>query len=249
MFQVGRLPRWLALSAVSLAALCSSCFTSKQEARITALEVNQARMAQATEELSHTLSTLIIDLENERRRASREKYCKEPKIIEFMDEVEAGLQSACTPIAMTTTLNFLDKIPTACAHLDPNEGAHNLLHTRVGQIRKNLEPDNIHPSTRILVMAKPAEDTADGRALAKELATKVIEDIVKKALPPPPAAPPAKEGSARPHEIPILGPYLLPCELSHNMGLLYKKPYYRPIEGEPKIGKPDVAVFVVVSPC
>jgi hypothetical protein len=237
---------------LSLAGFSASCWTAKQEARVAAQEAKLTEVARTAEETNHTLSTLIIELENRERNASREKYCKDPRITEFMDGVQAGLQSACSPIGMASTLNFLDKIPTACAHLDPDKGIYGLLRTRVGQIRKNLEPDKLHASTRILIMAKPAEETEAGRALAKDLAKQIIDDIVKKALPSPlatPAPPAAKDAAPPARAIPILGPYLLPCELAHDMGQLYKKPYYRPIEGEPKIGKPGVVVFVVVSPC
>ena len=58
-----------------------------------------------------------------------------------------------------------------------------------------------------------------------------------------------QNGVPLPREVPIMGPHLLPCELSQDIGQLYKKPYFRPIPGEPKPGKPDVVIFVVISPC
>jgi hypothetical protein len=205
-------------------------------------------MEQTLEETNHTLSTLIIELENRERNAAREKYCKDTRITNFMDAVQAGLESACSPISMASATNFLDKVPTAFAHIDPRRGLGGLLRTRIGQIRDNMAPEKLHASTRILVMAKPADDSEAGRTLARNLASQLISDVIKKALPQPPQGVVPKDAPKH-REVPVLGPYLLPCELSQNIGQLYKKPYYRPIEGEPKIGQPDVFIFIFVSPC
>ncbi len=240
--QVAASPRLLCFG---LALLCG-CSNAKQDARIATLEAKLAETTRIAEETNHAFNTYILEEENEKRRAEREKYCKAPEIIGFMDQIQSGLPSACNPIALSTTLTFLDKIPTICAHLDPKVGWSSLLKTRIGQIRKELSPDKLHASTRILLMVKPADDTEPSRDLALTLARQLKEQVVLKALPQPP---PAKPGVPKPHEYQIMGPYLLPCELSEDIGQLYKKPYFRPIPGEPKLGKPDVAIFVVVSPC
>jgi hypothetical protein len=236
---------------MGLALLSSSCSTAKQETRLAAVETRQQAQGEQIEELNDRVSTLISELENTRRHDAREKYCKDPRITDFLDAVEGGLSDSCTPVAMTTSLNFADKVPTAIAYFEPTTGFKSLRQTRIGQIRDNLEPDKLHESTRVLVLAKPEEDTKSGRALALELANQVIENIVKQALPAPSQSGP-KESMLKARKPPILGPYLLPCELAHNMNELYKrdkKGLFRPIKGEPKIGSPSVMIFVFVSPC
>lgn len=227
-----------------------ACFTARQEARLTTLEEQGKHQTAAIDEIGGQLSTLTADLVNKDRIDAREKYCKSAKITEFLDQVQAGLQSACTPISMANSLTILDKLPTAIAHLDPQAGLKSLRRTRIGQIRNILAPENIHASTRILVMARPFEDTEAGRGRALTLAKEIIDQIVKKELPQSPPQPPGAPApiiTQRP--VPILPPYLLPCELSQNIEALYKKTFYRPLSNESQIGKPDVMIFLFVSPC
>jgi hypothetical protein len=248
------MPKIAALAACALAlALVPACFTAKQEVRLATLEEQGKRTAAALDELGGQLSTLIAELANKERIEAREKYCKSAKITEFLDEVQAGLQSACSPISMASSLPILDKLPTAIAHLDPQAGLKSLRRTRIGQIRNILGPENIHASTRILVMARPLEDTEAGRGRALALAKEIINEIVKKELKDLPKPPPRPPGAPAPgltqREVPILPPYLLPCELSQNIETLYRKALYRPLPNEPQIGKPDVMIFLFVSAC
>ncbi len=251
MRQIAALPKHVIGCLLGIALLPSSCFTAKQEARLEAIEAKQRADGETVEETNHRLSTLISELENARRNDSRDKYCKDVRITDFLDAVQSGLSDACTPVSMATSLNFADKVPTAVAYIEPTTGINSLRQTRIGQIRDVLEADKLHEFTRILVLAKPHQDTEAGRALARELANKVIDDIIKKALPPPPQLGP-KDPIIKARKIPILGPHLLPCELSHNIDQLYKrdnKGLFRPIKGEPKIGNPSVMIFVFVSAC
>lgn len=238
----------VAACLLGLASL-SSCFTAKDKARLTALEAAVKHNTAATDEIGSQLSTLIADLVNRDRLDARDRHCKSAKITEFMDQVQAGLPSACNPISMATSLTVLDKLPTAIAHLDPQAGVKSLRRTRVGQIRNILAPENIHASTRILVMARPLEDTEAGRERAKSIARAIINQIIVAELPKPPHGQPSAPASVLAREVPILGPHLLPCELSQNIEQLYKKSFYRPLSNEPQIGKPDVMVFIFVSPC
>jgi hypothetical protein len=254
-----------AIVLTGITGLLPSCFTAMQEARVVALEAQTKELAHALEQTSHELSSLTIELENKERQASRAQHCKDPSITEFMDGIQGGMSSACTPISLAKTLNFLDKIPTAVVHLRPGSGVNDLLKTRIGQIRRMLDVGKEQAGTRVLVMVKPVEDTEAGRAYAQEVAEKVTEHIVRKELVPavPHASALGSSGAAptgasgrdgvragmRPREVPVLGPFLLPCELADDMSRLYRKPYFRPIDGEPKQGKPALVIFVVVSPC
>lgn len=248
------------LSTLCLAGFDAGCWTAAQEARVAALEQHQAETQQTAIAASHGVAMLNNDLDNAARDAARQQHCKEPEIIEFMDSVQEGIGNACSPISLAKSLNFLAKIPVATMHLYPDKGMQSLLRTRIGQIRQILARDKLYPSTRILVMVKPAEDTEAGRTFAKGLAQQVIEDYVKPELPQGPVV--ATAGSVRGTKPPdrllpgpekIMGPYLLPCtvaeDMSKDLSRLYNKPYFRPIHGEPKNGKPAVVIFVVVSPC
>ena len=229
-----------------MAALLGGC-TAKLEARVAALEEQQQRVQQIADEARDKAASLEIELENESRRASREKYCQSGKIAQFMEEIQAGLPDACTPIRLADALNFMYKLPAAITHLDPS-GPLTLRKARLGQIRYILDPEKLHPSTRLLVLAKPQEDTPAARNHALELGRQLISDVLRKELPPPRPLRP-KESAVPPREVPILGPYLLPCELSSSIEVLYKKAFYHSISGEPPLGKPAVVLFVFVSDC
>jgi len=149
---------------------------------------------------------------------------------------------------MNKALDFLNKVPAAIIHLQPLAGLSSLRAVRLGQILTVLDPEYIHYSTRLLVLAKPSEDTEEGRVRALELGRQLIEGTLRKQLPAPhPLGP--KDSILKARQVPILGPFLLPCQLRGDISELYKKSYYRPFKGEPKMGTPAVVLFVFVSDC
>jgi hypothetical protein len=243
MWQVASYP----LCLLCLGGLLGGCFT-ELKARQAATEEQARRAQQIAEEALDRAATLETTWENEKRRADRERYCKSDQIADFMAAIQEGLSDSCTPIRMAEGLNILYTLPTAVTHQDPTTGSLVLRKARLGQIRYILDPDKLHSSTRLLLMAKPAFDTPAGRERALELARRLKTDVLKKELPQlrPPGA---KDAAIQTHEIPILGPYLLPCELAHNIEVLYKKAFFHPISGEPSLGKPAIVLFLIVSDC
>lgn len=228
----------------------AGCVDSKVLQRITTLEESNKKSQQTLDETNSALSSLISEFENDRRRASREKYCKSPEVTQFMTDLQDGIPDTCNADSMSNALTFMRQLPCGIAHLQPEAGLSSLKTTRLGQIRGILEADKLHAaSTRLVVMAKPAEDTEAGRKRAKDLANEFVSEVVRKALPPPRTTAGKSSAIKTLAEIPVMGPYLLPCQLRQNISELYKKAFFRPISGEPSLGKPAVVLFVFVSDC
>lgn len=241
------------IAVFSLFVLCflasiGGCGSPKMEAKVAVLEQTLSQTKREMDELTVTVSDLVSDLENDRRRAAREKYCQNSQIAQFMSDLQEGLPDTCTADSMNNALTFMRKLPCGIAHLKPEAGLLSLRPTRVGQIRGILDPERLHSSTRLVVMAKPAEDTEAGRTRAMELAKQLVAQVLRKELPPP-HPPRPKDSILKPREVPILGPYLLPCQLRDDVTELYKKVFFRPIQGEPALGKPAVVLFIFVSDC
>jgi hypothetical protein len=120
-----------------------------------------------------------------------------------------------------------------------------------------LEPSKLHSSTRIVILAKPSEDTKAGRDRALELANILKNNILLKIINQPhpgvPSEPVAKDPTGKsakaPHEVQILSPFLLPCQLRKDISQLYTEAHFQPIPGEPPLGKPAVVLFVYVTDC
>lgn len=238
-----------------LAALICGCASSKMEARLATVEQANRQHQQDVETLTKMLTDHIAQDKDKDLRFLRDKFCKDPQVAQFMTELEEGVPETCSEGSMNQALGFMRNIPSAVVHLNPGADLK-LRPIRLGRLKGLLDPSKLRSSTRVLILAKPAEDTKAGRDRAIELANVLKNNFLLKILSQPrPSAPaaPAKDSGAKsassPGEVQILSPFLLPCQLRKDVSQLYTEAHFQPIPGEPALGKPAVVLFVYVTDC
>jgi hypothetical protein len=256
-----------------VAALLFGCASGKQDARQTAVEQTLAKQGQDIETLTKMMADHIAQERDRQIQAERDRWCKDPQISQFVTNLEQSIEGTCTAEEANQALGAMRKLPCMVAHQNPKEDL-NLRPIRLGRLRRLLDTQNLHRSTRVVILVKPAEDTEKGRERAKELAHALKYNIVLKTLsqsrlaaadraPAPPTQATALSGrssrgaalattdiaSQEPKEVPISGPFLLPCNLRKDLSQLYNDAHFFPISGEPTLGKPAVVLFVYISDC
>ena len=86
----------------------------------------------------------------------------------------------------------------AISNLRSGERIKDLHPGRLGQLRELIEPQKLHPSTRLIVMIQPAAENSESERAALQLGQALI---------------PVLRNEAHESTLNILGPYVLPCRL------------------------------------
>lgn len=205
-----------------------------------------AKLEERLGKLEATVGVLSQETINVQRIYWSEKLCQKSrdKIVAFVNEVQKGSPAVCKPMELEKALAFMSSQPVAYVYLDKNNGLSSLHPARAGYIRDNLlNEEHFHPSTRVLILAQPYGESPtavqESQAIAKALADKIRSDL--------PIAPN--------RTVPVLGPYLLPCNLQSEASLskLYGGSQFTKLSeslpGEPTAKQPRVRIWVFRTDC
>lgn len=225
--------------------LLASCF----EGRVKALEEqDRVREAQLTE-AKIALDRVSRQHENDMRTLATETYCKSGKVATFLIELKNGNPETCSTAGVANALFFMKSQAYSIVYLEPRIGIASMRPARRGQIRELVESEKIHVSSRLVVLVQPQEETEAGQRRALELGREFAVEVLRKELPPPRESKPTDPPGTSAREVPILGPYLLPCKLRGEVLKQYTRAIDHAIPGEPSEGKPAVRVWVFKTDC
>lgn len=228
-----KMTKWL-IGLGLFANLCS-CVPDSVRDEIAVLKRKQEESRREIEGLKHEQQVLFSYVENESRAMWTQQLCKSGKIAEFISEVQAGLPGACTAGSLETALFFLNGLPEATASFRPGQNVSKLPLSREGQLKNLIDPHDVHPSTKLLVLVQPAQETEEAHAEALATGTKYI-GIVRSMVP--------SETKLR-----LLGPHLLPCRLRGEVIKRFQGPMDKPVPGEPPERAPRIRVWAFRVDC
>lgn len=157
------------------------------------------------------------------------------KISEFIGEVEATVPEACTEVNLENSMTFMRTQAYANAFFRPTESVEAMHVARREYLLDLLAPKRIHPSTRLLVLVQPAEETEGSRRAAVQLGEQFKEMLRTKIAPQ--------------RELRILGPHLLPCRMRKEIHRIFSGPMDVTLPNEPKEGTPRVRVWLFLTDC
>lgn len=224
-------------------ASLSGCGWAQLRAENEALKQRNVASEQKLAQLELKLLGLSAHLENVERALWSDKYCENPKnvrykgqISEFLGQVQAHVPGICTTESLQAALIYLNNEPYMVAIFRPNGLVKDIHLSRLGYLKTKLfAPKYIHPSTRLLVVVQPAEETEASQRQALKMGEDYVQLLNKKFF---------LEGGPR-----ILGPHLLPCRLTSDISRIYKGDMDSPLPTEPRDGTPQVRIWTFRSDC
>ncbi len=241
-----------AFSAMLLGLFASSCVSrgdyEKLEGTVQSLKsenvqlwINLHKVASQSETLERTFfSREYCKVERNDRRDKNGKLEPSSKFIaeinEFLGSVQANVPEVCTEINMQNAMTFLRTQPYANAFFRPGESLDAMHIARQEYLIDLLAPKFLHPSTRLLILVQPAEETEAARAAALQLGEKFKAMLKAKFSP----------------QINVaqqIGPHLLPCRLRREVQRLFNSVFDNTLPGEPKEGDPRIRIWLFVSDC
>jgi hypothetical protein len=164
-----------------------------------------------------------------------QQLCKSGKIAEFVSEVQAGIPGVCSAGSLETALIFLNNLPYATAIFRTGLSNIVLPLSREGQLRDLLDPHNLHPSTRLLILVQPSDESEAAQSEALTTGTKYLS--VMRSLVPTQS------------KLRLLGPFLLPCRLRGEVSRRYQGPMDSPVPGEPADKIKRIRVWAFRTDC
>jgi hypothetical protein len=224
------------ISILVLISEVSGCSTVSLE-DLKDLDASYRRNLEAIKALQFETITLRSRFREIENTAWRTKLCHEPKLAQFLSDLQAGVPEVCAAQSVESALRWMKSGDAVAAHFSPdsNTTVHALHAARKGQLKELVEPGNTFPSTRFLVLVQPSEESGDARVRAKNLGVELISMIQAELL--------SKQ------ELPILGPYLLPCRLRSEVVRRFRGPMDAPLPGEPLPGNRRILVWVFKTDC
>lgn len=229
-----------------LLCLClTGCVTAeehrKHEDQLAALKAQAENHERWLRYLKELLANIQRSFENERAQRFREKYCKNPKLSEFLQGVAHSDPAVCRPMALERALSFMGTQPVGFVYLHPGSGLSSMHPAREEFLRNDLlREEQFQPSSRLLILVQPAGGSeAEGHmalAMARQLKNRLTQDL----LPSP------QRG------IDILGPELLPCNLrfEDKMQQIHRGSFsIHPLPGEPQGNQPRIRIWIFRSDC
>ncbi len=231
--------RAIATWALGLALLAdlTSCVPGYVRDELVEQKSRIEELQRQNDDLKNEMHILNSFVENESRKMWTHQLCKSGKIAEFIGELQAGSREACTTGSLETALIFLNNLPEATAAFHPRqkEAKLKLPLSREGQLKILIDPQDMHPSTKILVMVQPFDETDAAHEEALATGNKYL--AVMNSLT-------SKETKLR-----TLGPYLLPCRLRGEVIKRFQGPLDRPVPGEPPERAPRTRVWAFRVDC
>jgi outer membrane murein-binding lipoprotein Lpp len=200
-----------------------------------ALQHDQEQLSREIQDLRADVRKLEAHIENESRRMWSQQLCRNGKTAEFIAEVQAGLPGTCSAGSLATALLFLNTLPYSTAIFRPGVETLRLPLSREGQLRDLLDPHNLHPSTRFLILVQPSHESDAAHAEALATGTKYLAAM--RALVP--------AGKS----LQVLGPHLLPCRLRNDVTRRYQGPMDNPVPGEPAEKSARIRVWAFRTDC
>lgn len=176
-----------------------------------------------------------------------EKNCQKSKdkITSFVNEVQKGTPGVCLPMEMAKALEFMNSQPKAYVYLDKIRGFSGAHPARMTFLRDSLlKAEDIHPSTRILILVQPYAETPVALQESQAMGKTVVDRILN-WLPATPNRPAPT----------ILGPHLLPCNLRSEAVLskMYTGSEFTKLNetlpGEPDPKQPRVRIWIFRTDC
>ena len=195
---------------------------------------HEKRHEEEHQRLETATRNLETRLDNERRERASEKWCKDAKVLEFVKELQSALPGTCTGASLQSSLLFMKTQAYAISNLRPGERIKDLHPGRLGQLRELIEPQKLHPSTRLIVMIQPAAENSESERAALQLGQALI---------------PVLRNEAHESTLNILGPYVLPCRLKGVPKRLYNRPEDAPLPNEPTESMARTRIWVFRTDC
>lgn len=191
--------------------------------------------------LRDQLGNLQASYSNFRAQYFREKTCKNPKLSDFLAAVAHNDPEICRPIEFDKALLFMKSQASCIVYLQPAAGLSSLHPARQAFLLDDLlKPEQLHPSSRLLILVQPHGETPAERDAALAIARSLQGKIQSEFLPP----------GFRGME--ILGPHLLPCSLRNETAVqrLYNNDIaIVPLLGEPQGKQPRIRIWIFRSDC
>ena len=202
---------------------------------VRALRRNEQEILRQLAEVKADQQQLVARVENEARAMWTQQLCKSGKIAEFVSEVQAGIPGVCSAGSLETALIFLNNLPYATAIFRTGLSNIVLPLSREGQLRDLLDPHNLHPSTRLLILVQPSDESEAAQSEALTTGTKYLS--VMRSLVPTQS------------KLRLLGPFLLPCRLRGEVSRRYQGPMDSPVPGEPADKIKRIRVWAFRTDC
>lgn len=222
-----------------LMALSLSCYP--QTERIVALEsevkVLKAQIqfqAEEKQDIKGELDQIRTNIEHEVRAIYARLNCTNSQVAEFLAECESDSE-VCSPKGAENALQFMSSQPYVTLYLVPDQGIKSITLIRKGQLTLLAEPKNLHPSSRLLVLVQPREDTTQSETEAIEVGRGVSRYLRTEIK--------VSRGYR------ILGPKALPCKIKAEKLNRYLGRLDRVGPGEPPDASQRVRVWVFRTDC
>lgn len=224
---------------VSWAVLSLGCVSAKVEWELAMIRKVLMTQQERQEHLTQEVARLQGEAETTKRVQWSEKLCKAgklgPQISQFIDQVQSQLPNACTAVAMEGAMAFLRTQPYAISYYFPKQPAKEMQMSREEQLIDLLSPQALHPSTRILVMVQPADDSRADEEDAMRLGRELVEKI--------------RAGLPIGQQRALLGPHPLPCRVRPETEKLFRNAMDGRQSHEPKDNVPSIRAFVFRTDC
>lgn len=159
--------RFLSYAAIGMLAGCAS------PSHILHLE-NQV------ETLSHNQAVVqaqINDLRSEYEKALIEQSCKNPRVLQFLQDCKKFLESGegheCSKLNVEQALKFMHEEKHVVVRLKPSEGLASMTENRRNQLARLLDSSKVKSISSVLVIAQPPDNKPENGNQALELGRKI----------------------------------------------------------------------------
>lgn len=229
------------LLGTCILSLVASCVPAQLQADIEQQRENNFALQRALANIKLEQQRTASQMENLERTWWSEKLCKNPKnpefpkrVGEFMNEVQTASAGTCSQGSLENALFFMNTQAYSNCYLRPSDHIDAMHVARKGHLLSLLDPKYIYPSTRLLVLVQPADESDAAREKAKQLGEEYI-GLMRRLAP---------ERMLR-----ILGPHLLPCRLRGEVSRRFHSPMDVTLPDEPLEGTPRIRIWAFRTDC
>ncbi len=233
---------------VGLLTVFGSCVPSSVTAQFAQQDKRMQSLQQQIADAAKELQRVQLRQENEERARWSQQLCKNTQVADFLTELQAGIPENCTAGSNEGALLFMNSQAYAISNLWPKEEIADLHPARMGQIRDLLDPFQIYPSTRYIILVQPEAENERARNKAQDLGA-ALKGLLLSEWNAPLDARAQTRASVRPRELRVLGPYPLPCRLRNEVSKRYNGPMDKALHGEPPEGKSRIRIWLFRTNC
>jgi hypothetical protein len=228
-------------AVVALVVGLIGCVPSWVKDELERAKQNAQVMQRTIADLRDQLQTQGAQIEIIERESFNKEYCRSGKnnefntrISQFIREVEKGVPGTCAQGPMEDALHFIGTQAYANQYFRPNENISAIRTARTGYLLKFLDPNFFHPSTRLLILVQPEDETPPAHRRALQLGEE-FRNLIKQLAPG--------------RELRMLEPHLLPCRLRKEVERRFQGPMDATLKGEPAEGTPRIRIWVFRTDC